>query len=248
MKILGVETSTGVNSIAIIDEERVLIELTADSMLTHSACLMSNIDFALKNASMKIQDLDGFAVSAGPGSFTGLRVGFSLVKGLSFTTKKPLVAVPSLDALAFGYSMHGGKINSINGAKKEFSVLICPMIDAKKNEVYFSLYSNHKNNFVKITGDKSLLPEEAAGFIKKTKYENLIFMGDGAVKYFELLKNNLKNISLAPVSLRYSKASTVAELGLVKIKNKDIEDFDKILPFYLRKPDAEIARRKNRFA
>jgi tRNA threonylcarbamoyl adenosine modification protein YeaZ len=241
MKVLGIETSTSVNSVAIIDEDKVLCELSINIGVTHSSYLMSNIDSILRFVSLKISDIDGFAISCGPGSFTGLRVGFSLVKGLSFTLKKPIVGIPSLDALAYRYSLFKDKIKYQFNLRK-VNTLICPMIDAKKNEVYFSLYSNYKNSFVKISGERASSIEEAINFMKRYKYDFIVFLGDGSVKYLKSIEMNFKNFSLAPVSLRFPRADTVAELGLMRIKDNEVDEFDKLLPFYLRKPDAYLSK------
>ncbi|MFH1823632.1 MAG: tRNA (adenosine(37)-N6)-threonylcarbamoyltransferase complex dimerization subunit type 1 TsaB [Candidatus Firestonebacteria bacterium] len=243
MKVLGVETSTSVNSVALIDEDKVLCELSMDTGLTHSSYLMSNIDLILKFTSMKISDIDGLAISSGPGSFTGLRVGFSLIKGLGFALNKPVVGVPTLDALAYRYSLVKDKVKYRFNINKNIDTLICPMIDAKKNEIYFSLYSNFENSFVKLTKEKSLPVEDAVIFIKKYKFNFIVFLGDGSIKYLKVLEKRFKNFSLTPTSSKFPKADTVAELGLMKIKNNEIDKFNELLPFYLRKPDALLRKK-----
>lgn len=231
MKILGIETSTGVNSVAIVTEEKVLCEISLDAGPTHSSYLMNNIELILRYTSLKISDIEGIAVSCGPGSFTGLRVGISLAKGLAYASKKSIVGIPSLDALAYKNYGRG--------------VIVCPMTDAKKNEVYFSLYTNHNNKFRKLIRERSSVIEDAVSLIKEYYYETIIFAGDGSVKYMDYLKKKFKRFNLAPVSSRFPSASAVADLGIIRIKNNDIDDFNQLLPFYLRESDAKMRKKSN---
>ncbi|RKY01883.1 tRNA (adenosine(37)-N6)-threonylcarbamoyltransferase complex dimerization subunit type 1 TsaB, partial [Candidatus Poribacteria bacterium] len=126
MRVLGIDTSTTTGSIGLIDGDKVVAEHVLDVMETHSSRLMPAIDQMLKKAGLSIWDVDLIAVSKGPGSFTGLRVGVATAKGLAYALRKPIVGVPSLDVLAFGV--------------KFFDGLICPLLDARRGEVYGAIY------------------------------------------------------------------------------------------------------------
>src|SRR5512137_274131 len=126
MYILGIETATKTGGVAIVSEQGVVAEYTLNIEVTHSERLMSTVDRVLADTGLTISNIDGFGISIGPGSFTGLRIGLSTVKGLAFTTGKRVAAVPTLKALAWNipYPLHP----------------VCPLLDAKKKEVYAALY------------------------------------------------------------------------------------------------------------
>ena len=134
MKILAVDTATRSCSAAVIDGEALLAETTNTSNQTHSRHLLDTIDAVIEQAGLEITELDGFAVSNGPGSFTGLRIGIASIKGLAFSLGKPVVGVSSLDALAWQCA--------------QSAYLICPLLDARKKEVYACRY-RYKNNELK---------------------------------------------------------------------------------------------------
>jgi len=126
MKILAIETSTMMGSVAVMDKTQLIAEYRLNIKGTHSERLVRIIDEVLKDSGLEFKDLDGYAVSIGPGSFTGLRIGITTVKGLAFVTRKPVAAIPTLDALACNIPFS--------------QYQICPMLDARKKEVYTALY------------------------------------------------------------------------------------------------------------
>ncbi len=132
MRILAIETSTKYLSIAIADEDSILAEYKGDGELRHSQDLIPNIDLLLERINSKLSDIDGFAISIGPGSFTGLRVGVSILKGLNLVTDIPIITVPSLDVIAN---------NAVDVAHD-----ICVIVDAKKQNLYTSLYKKGENS------------------------------------------------------------------------------------------------------
>ncbi len=127
MRILALDTTTNSGSVAILEDGRLVAEVDSETSSSHSARLLRSIDHLMRLASWDIKDIDGFAAAAGPGSFTGIRVGLSTIKALSFASGKPVAAVSSLAALAEKLKDTGGR-------------LLCPLIDAKKGEVYGALY------------------------------------------------------------------------------------------------------------
>ncbi len=144
MRILALDTTTRFGSVALLEGIRLLAEIDAESPTTHSSRLLRSVDFLLKRNSLAIHDIDGLAVAAGPGSFTGIRIGLSTIKAFAFASRKPVAAVSSLAALAM-------KLRETQGR------LFCPMIDAKKGEVYAALLEQRGRNL------KTLIEEGAYG-------------------------------------------------------------------------------------
>ena len=236
MIILAIETTTSVESLALVTEGKILAEINLDNGLSHSARLVKNVDYLFKSAGLSISDVSAVAVSSGPGSFTGLRVGFSLAKGLAYAAKKYFLAVPTLDAFAFSVcrltgGVAGKKIK--NGPENVF----CPVIDARKNEFYFSAYAENASALVKLREESSLPAEEMLKELKSLKAKKYYFFGDGVIKSGPEIKKALK----CPVFLEaFPRASAVGALALLELARGEKQDFNKALPFYLRRPDAVI--------
>jgi tRNA threonylcarbamoyladenosine biosynthesis protein TsaB len=223
MKILALETATTAGSIAIVNDEELIAEVKININIAHAERLMPSVDYLLNAARLSISDIDAFAVSIGPGSFTGLRIGLSTAKGFSYATNKPLVSVPTLDAFArtLPFCRH----------------LICPMLDARKNEVYAGLYKWEGSVCKKIIPETAVNPED---FLEKIK-EPAVFMGNGAIIYKKIIAETLKNNAIfAPVSKMSPSASSVAEIAIEKLKQGLIADPASLMPFYIRKPEAEM--------
>ena len=223
MKVLGVDTSTMTAGIGIVEEDEILVEVKFSVKITYSEILLSCIDQALKNVGLKIDQMDGFAVSIGPGSFTGLRIGLSTLKGLSFATGKPLASVPSLDALAH-LSLY-------------CQYPVVAMLDAKKNQVYAAMYET-KNGDLKRQSDYLVVDVE--DLVKRISQKTL-FVGPGAKLYQKRLVELLKDracFSLAEQSL--PSGATVALLGSKRLILGQIEDIVDLEPMYLRKSEAEL--------
>jgi tRNA threonylcarbamoyladenosine biosynthesis protein TsaB len=223
MKVLGVDTSTMTAGIGVVEENEILVEVKFSVKITYSEILLSCIDLALKNVGLKIDHMDGFAISIGPGSFTGLRIGLSTLKGLSFATGKPLVPVPSLDALAH-LSLY-------------CQYPVVTMLDAKKNQVYAATYET-KNGELKRQSDYLVIDLEdlVRGISQKT-----LFVGPGAKLYQEKLIELLEDkayFSQAEQSL--PSGATVAFLGRKKLILGQYEDIVNLEPMYLRKSEAEL--------
>jgi tRNA threonylcarbamoyladenosine biosynthesis protein TsaB len=223
MKVLGIDTSTMSGSIGLIDDERVLSEYILNISITHSERLLGAIELVLKNACCAIGDLDGFAISLGPGSFTGVRIGVSTVKGLVFATQKPVAGVSTLDVLASQVS--------------PTPYPICPIIDARKAEVYAALYRYDDKDILKRQSPyKAIGPEE---LIKRIK-ERTIFIGDGVKTYGSLLRNRLSTLAIFPPSpLHVPHGSTVAKLGLELLREGNSLDLATFVPLYIRPSEAE---------
>ena len=223
MKILAIDTATKSLSVAVVSDDRLLVEVTLNIDQTHSKHLMRIIAEVLRRPGLEVADLDGLAVTCGPGSFTGLRIGISCVKGLALAAGKPLVGVSSLDALAdpVAQSPH----------------LICPLLDARKSEVYFALYRHDGRGLRKEQSDQVASIEKVITAID----EPCLFIGNGAVLYQEMLQQNMgQRARFASAGLNTIKASTVAWLSAQRFARQDTDDIVTFKPQYIRKPDAEL--------
>ena len=223
MKILGIDTATRVGSFAIVDDEELLGEYTLNVNTTHSGRLLPALDQLFTTVDLDISRIDALAVSLGPGSFTGLRIGVSTVKGLALAANKPVVGIPTLDALA----------HNSRGVES----LICTMLDARKKEVYAALYrSKRSGSLQKETPDLALAPERILSRID----ENVVFLGDGSVLYRRLIEEKMgSKATFPPPHLHHPRGAAVAFLGLEKVASKDFLDVSSFTPRYARASDAE---------
>lgn len=223
MKILAVDTATKSCSVAVIDEDTLLAELTSVNDQTHSRQLLSIIDIVLGKAGLKIDQLDGFAVSIGPGSFTGLRIGIASVKGLAFGLNKPVVGISSLQTLAF--------------QRRQNPYLICPVLDARKHEVYYCRYRFNSGKLEQESQERVASPAEAVRGIR----EPCVFVGNGAKLYQGLISAALGELAhFAAESQHTIQASAVAWLSLPRFKRQETDEVHLLVPHYIRKSDAEL--------
>ncbi len=224
MKVLALETATLAGSIAIVDDVEGLIgEVKVSVKIAYSERLMPSIEWLLKASGISIKEIDAFAVSIGPGSFTGLRIGLTTVKGFAFATGKPVMPVRTLDAFArtLPFCPH----------------LICPMLDARKNEVYAAFYRWDNGICTKLMPETSIKPDE----LLKDIHGPVVFMGEGAKIYKNVISDLLKTRAIyAPLSQMYPSASTVAEIAIEMIKQGIAVDPVSLTPFYIRKCEAEV--------
>ncbi|MBI5167513.1 MAG: tRNA (adenosine(37)-N6)-threonylcarbamoyltransferase complex dimerization subunit type 1 TsaB [candidate division NC10 bacterium] len=198
-------------------------EYTLNIEATHSERLLPSIHRLLSDAGLKIGDPDGIAVALGPGSFTGLRIGLSTAKGLALASGKPVVGVPTLEAMAWNLPF--------------CPYWICPILDARKKEVYCAIYRFHQDKLETIMGARSLSPQALLSLIR----EPTVFLGDGLVPYGCLLKEGLgDNALFAPLSKQGPSAANVAELGLWKLGRGEVVDPASLVPIYIRPSEAEL--------
>ena len=226
MNLLAVDTSGLGCSVAVTTEDRLLAELNLRNNETNSKHLMSIIESLLRIAGMKLSELDAFVVSRGPGSFTGLRIGLSTVKGLALSLGKPLVGVSSLDALAQG-AVHMGQKN------------ICAMIDARKDEVFTALYTADGPLLRKISEERLVGLADLARDID----EETLFVGSGAERYRDLIRERAGQLAVfQDDSFNHVRAEMVASLGFKEMARSATLDLSDISASYIRKSDAEIHR------
>jgi tRNA threonylcarbamoyladenosine biosynthesis protein TsaB len=226
MVTLAVDTATKTASIALLEGATILGESFLNIGKNHCETLLPEIKDLVTKNSITIGEIDLFAVTLGPGSFTGLRIGVSTVKGIAFTADKPVAGICTLDALALNVS--------------DISMMICPMLDARKKEVYTALYEPGSNHFPQKTVDETVSDPEY--FVRNIR-ENVMFLGDGALLYRDVIRKILPDNSyFAPDHLNYIRASSVGLLGLKKFYNGEILNLLAFTPQYLRVSEAEAKR------
>ena len=229
MIVLSIDSSSKVATVALLKDDVLLGEYVLNDKKEHSLILMPLIDELLKECGVSIDDIDGYVVSKGPGSFTGLRIGMATIKGMSFGSDKPYISISSLDALAYS-------VSSFNG-------IICPVMDALRENVYTALYKNIDGKLEKIL---DYTPMDVCDLLTllKEKGEEVIFTGDGLLKHKEYIKENFENPRFAPNHLSIVRASALGELG-VNLLSNGIKDDPNSAPLYLKKPQAvrELERR-----
>lgn len=223
MKLLAVDTSTASCSVALFNGDRLLEEAVYTVGKTHSRHLMSMIHRILEDCRCDPADIGGIAVTRGPGTFTGLRIGISTVKGIAAATGAPVVGISSLAALAFPFSLQD-----------------CPvvaMIDARRGEVYHAQFRGVAGGASEVAVRVSVCaPETAAAQLP----ENAILVGSGAVLYREVFEARSPRIRFADTTQHVIRASSVGMLALVRFNQQDVDAIGTLIPEYIRKSDAQI--------
>lgn len=226
MLILGIDSSAVSVSAAVYetgDDPRVIAEGTLNNKITHSQTLMPLVDTLLENSKTKLEDIDVFAVSAGPGSFTGLRIGVSAVKGMAFALGKPCREVSTLHAMAYNFLACDG--------------IICAVMDARVNQVYNAIFEVKDGKVTRLCDDRALMiPELKAELDEKYAGRKIMLVGDGAQLCFGKFGGD--NIILSPAPQRYQCGTGVC---LAAEQYPDISPAA-LMPKYLRLPQAERER------
>lgn len=225
MKVLAIDTSTAVAAVALMDDEKLLGEYSINNKKTHSQKLMVMIDEIMKNLDIRPSDIDVFAASIGPGSFTGLRIGVTTAKAMAYATNKPVVGVPTLDSLAY------------NIVTSNF--IICPILDARNSQVFTALYEISDKKLDRLTEYMGIPVSELVNIIRQ-KGKKVIFIGDAIHLHKEYFKSELgENCEFAPLGNRLQRGASVAELALMMAKEGKVTSSFELVPFYLRKSQAE---------
>ncbi|MBR5543881.1 MAG: tRNA (adenosine(37)-N6)-threonylcarbamoyltransferase complex dimerization subunit type 1 TsaB [Clostridia bacterium] len=221
MKILSVDSSSVSASVAITENGVTLAENFINNGLTHSQTLMPMVENTLKDANVSIKDIELFAITNGPGSFTGVRIGIASVKGMADALNKKCVAISTLEAIA--------------EPLKNEDCIVCAVMDARCNQVYTAIFENGN----RLCEDKAVLIDELGDELKNYN-KKVVFIGDGSVLCYEKLKDVVTNVSVAEEDIRFIHASSIGRLAEVKIKNGEMTiDSANLVPFYLRLPQAE---------
>ena len=225
MLILAFESSARAASAALVRDGKLLSQVSQCSGLTHSRTLLPMGEDMLKNAELTYRDVDLLAVAHGPGSFTGIRIGVSMVKGLAWALEKPCTGVSTLEAMAWHGLAAGG--------------LICPVMDARRSQVYNALFSIEDGRPVRLTEDRPLSLEELAAELAANDWAPFL-VGDGAELTYRYLTEHGIDCALAPENLRMQSAWGVAMAAM----DKEPGNADSLLPVYLRLSQAERERQE----
>lgn len=223
MKILAVDSSAVTVSCAVADGEKALACGLLNEGLTHSQTLMKLIDETLSNSKIALSDIDCIAISAGPGSFTGVRIGIATVKGIAFAGDIPCVGVSTLEAIAHG--------------ALELDGYIAAVMDARREQVYTATFRVHNGEVERITEDRAISIAQLADEIKELP-ETVWFCGDGAALCFNKLKDSIDNVRIAPGDAVFQNGIGVARAAVAAGKDKIIKA-ENLVPIYLRLPQAE---------
>jgi len=235
VRLLAVETSTLTGAVALLEAGGVVAEFRVNVAVTHGERLMAAIDGVLRAARWELADVEAFAVALGPGSFTGLRIGLSTIKGLAFATGKPVVGVPTLDALAWRLPY--------------CAYPVCPILDARKNEVYAALYRTLDGRLELLEAPRAVAPATLAEELRATMDGPVVFVGDAVGLFTPVLSEILgTRARLAPADLRLPSAVTVGELGSWALGRGETADPASLVPLYLRPSEAELARERRQSA
>ena len=225
MLILAFESSAKAASVALLRDGRLLGQSTQVSALTHSRTLLPMAEDMLKNCELKPADVDLFAVAQGPGSFTGIRIGVSTVKGLAWATDKPCVGVSTLEALAWHGVAAGG--------------IVCPVMDARRSQVYNALFEIREGKPVRLCEDRAISLEQLAGELA-ARGEPAFLLGDGAALTAAFLRERGLPFRLAPDDLLWQDGWGVA----MAAQDKTPISGEELLPVYLRLSQAERERQE----
>jgi tRNA threonylcarbamoyladenosine biosynthesis protein TsaB len=224
MITLAIDTATKTAGVALLQDDRILVEYFFNLPVNHSETILPAVHQGLALAAIGIDGIDLFALTLGPGSFTGLRIGASTVKGLAVATGKPVVGVSTLEALAY------------NGI--EYPGLICPMLDARKGEVYAALYRRNEEGFLDVVREEQATTP--VQFLPDIDGQ-VLFLGDGLVESREFIRQRFcERAHFAPPNLQAIRASSVALIGRRKHGRGERLDVVSFVPRYLRRSEAEV--------
>lgn len=234
MKILAVDSSGLVASVAVVEDDNLLGEYTMNYKKTHSQTLLPMLDELAKMIELDLNTLDAIAVAGGPGSFTGLRIGSATVKGLALALEKPVVQIPTVDALAYNLCGHRD--------------IVCPLMDARRNQTYTGLYQFDGNRM-------QILKEQCAVDIGTIVAEinhigrSAVFLGDGVPVFKNYIEENCKvPYTLAPAHMNKQRAGAVAALAELYYEKGKVMDAAEHKPEYLRLSQAERERMEKEYA
>ena len=224
MTILAIDSSAKAASVCIANEEKIIGEFFINTSLTHSQTLMPMTEQLLKNTEMTIDEVDAIAVNAGPGSFTGVRIGVAAAKGLAFPKNLPCVSVSTLESMA--YNLLGT------------DCVVCAVMDARCSQVYNAMFRIKGETVERLTDDRALSLSDLLLNFKQTD-ERILIVGDGAEITYDFLKNEASNAVLAPKNRRTQTASSVALAAFQKLFEGKTQTAAELMPIYLRLPQAQ---------
>ena len=226
MMVLGIETATMAGSVSLVNEHEILAEYLVNNVTSHAERLLEEIDQILIDTNKSTEECDAVAVSIGPGSFTGLRIGVSTAKAFAYAIQKPIIGVSTLEVLSCNLSFVSHHC-------------ICPMIDAKKKEVFTALYKWVDGKLEMIIPEKTVPPLYMIDQLDHS--QETIFLGNGSQLYATAIQTKFGHKGIfAPFYHNLPKASIVAGIGLSRFMEKKYDAVETLVPKYLRLSDAEI--------
>ena len=241
MKILAIDTSSQICGVAILEDEKTIIELHNDDEKTHSVKLMPMIDEAFSTTGLTLDDINLLVCCIGPGSFTGVRIGIATIKSFADVKNIPVVGVTSLESLAYNVACPYFENNLQNKASNFLSsIMICSLIDAKNDNVYAGLYSSENDDcscIAMLTGNINDIISSIKD--KISDFSNIVFVGNGSEIYSDLLKKEFSNN--IPSEQNKQNSISLAKAGLCKYQKGEYGDSASLSPIYLRKSQAERA-------
>ena len=221
MKILSIDSSSVTASVAVVENGKILAENFINNGLTHSQTLMPMVEKTIVESGVSVKDIDLFAITHGPGSFTGVRIGIASVKGMADALNKKCIAVSTLEAIA--------------EPLKNEDVIACAVMDARCNQVYTALFNNGK----RLCDDKAVLIDELGEELKSFD-KKVVFIGDGSLLCYDKLHEIIQNCDVADEKIRFVHGSSIGFVAEEKIKNgEELINPENLVPFYLRLPQAE---------
>ncbi len=236
MRILGIDSSSLVASVSVLEDGIILGEYTINHKITHSQTLLPMIEQLLKMIEVDINTIDAVAIAAGPGSFTGLRIGGSTAKGLGQALNVPIISVPTIDAMAYNLYMSGA--------------YICPIMDARRNQVYTGICTFENDEFKVVMEQEPMEIDELLKRIEKFYAEdakNVVFLGDGVPVFTRYINEKLSVPHYyAPAHLNRQRAAAVAALGAKYYGAEKYVSAEEFVPIYLRQSQAEMAKEGHR--
>lgn len=223
MRILGIETATLVCGAAMVDEQKVLADFWVEEKNIHAERLMAQVGAALEKAHLAVEEIDGIALSIGPGSFTGLRIGASVAKGLAFATGKPLAAVPTLSSLAERIVRSGGNNEG---------TLLLPVLDARRDEVYCQLFEIRGGKAVPLTDPQDMTLERAAALVGDRA---VVVTGEAAGKMLSLPgPGGRRRLLAADPQIARCSGGIVALMGEEMLERGENVDAGELEPRYIK--------------
>lgn len=228
MKILGLDSSGLVASVAVIEDDNMLGEYTVNYKKTHSQTLLPMLDEVAQMIELDLESVDAIAIAGGPGSFTGLRIGSATAKGLGLALKKPIVNVPTVEGLAY----------NLVGCPE----VVCPLMDARRNQTYTGLYTFQGNEMTTLKEQCAVGIDEIIDTINTTGRE-VVFLGDGVPVFRDYITEHCKvPYRFAPAHMNKQRAGAVAVLGMKYFSEGRYESAAEHKPEYLRLSQAERER------
>lgn len=229
MYILAVDTSSKTASAALLKDENVIGEYFSDTGFQHSRTLMPMIESLLRCSEISPEEIELYAVTVGPGSFTGVRIGVAAVKGMAFAGNKPCVEISPLETMAMNVP--------------NFDGIVCPTMDARCNQVYNGLFERNGNENKRLCPDRALKIDELIDELKSYN-KKVCFLGDGATLCAGQAEQNQIEYIIPQNNILYPKASSVGLIGLEKYKKGEYVTAETLAPLYLRAPQAERMKNK----